>query len=59
MDGMKSMLKRTLTALACTAVLLGMPTPAAAADPAAKLPRPGGATPAAVCDILPIFWWCP
>lgn len=56
---MKSMLKRTLTALACTAVLLGMPTPAAAADPAAKLPRPGGATPATVCDILPIFWWCP
>lgn len=56
---MTSMLKPTITALVCAIALLGSATVASAADGRPALPKPGGPTPQAVCDFLPIFWWCP
>lgn len=55
---MRVMFRRMSTTIVCTAVLFGLPAGAVAADDFSK-PARTGPTPATVCDILPIFWWCP
>ncbi|MEA5117285.1 MAG: hypothetical protein VB036_06675 [Propionicimonas sp.] len=57
---MTRMLKRfCVVAAAVTVTLLGSTSTASAAERVPAPPRSTHPAPASICEIWPIFWWCP